>query len=164
MKRRITCRIFRVSVYCRCSPAGMWYGRESLNIIGSLFLHRILCGQCSKSTQKDHNPMHCWIFMFNMWRETERSVREGKSIWWVGNLKWGWPWRSSGWVVGLCRTDHSLLARERWQVYNYYRTCCPAVQPPCPPPNSADVLQHCGTHFLHSSRQHLCNNALLQLC
>ena len=36
-ERNVTSRIFRVSVYCRCSPAGMWYETESLNIIGSLF-------------------------------------------------------------------------------------------------------------------------------
>ena len=145
----------------------MWYGRECLNIIGSLFYIEYYVDNSAVRVRR-RTITQCIVELLcsicEGRRREERSVREGKSIWWVGNLKWGWPWRSSGWVVGLCRTDHSLLARERWQVYNYYRTCCPALQPPCPPPNSADVLQHCGTHFLHSSRQHLCNKAFLQLC
>ena len=29
--------------------------------------------QCGKSAQKDHNPMRCWILLFNMWRQTERG-------------------------------------------------------------------------------------------
>ena len=82
-ERNVTSRIFRVSVHCRCSPAGMWYETESLNIIGSLFYIEYYVDNSAVRVRR-RTITHCIVdFSCSICegrQREERSLREGKSI------------------------------------------------------------------------------------